>query len=212
MKTPGPYLLQTDTVLPRVEATQRAFARRAFNGQRPSFNDPADLITDLRPTEEIAEDYREGTWTEELIRESDYSVKKWERSAADAIRIAREHMAADSRSNWRDYLLDRPEPTGSFPVCGLANIADWDALGRSPVWKDLVKSYGTGAVNAPTTLGRIQDTLAKKLIARGYLNTYLVSLFLAPLNPKDIDRLANLSDRLDRMTGRRVNHTTEART
>jgi hypothetical protein len=190
-----------NTVLPRVESTQRAFARRASTGQRPSFNDPADLIADLRPTDEVSNEYLPSTWTDELIRKSDYCVKQWERSAANAIRLARERMATDPQSNWIDFLLNRPEPAGSFPVCGLANIADWDALRLSPVWKDLVKSYGTGDLSAPTTLGRIEGTLGKKLIARGYLNTYLVSLFLAPLTRMDIDRLGNLSSRFDCIAG-----------
>jgi hypothetical protein len=39
------------------------------------------------------------------------------------------------------------------------------------------------------------------LIARGYLNTYLASLFLAPLSDGELDQLANVENRLDQIVG-----------
>ena len=195
-------ILNANTVLPRVDAMRRAFARRVWTGQRPDHLDPADLVVDLRATEEIAWDYLAGTWSPELIRRSDPSVKKWESEALMRVRLAREHAAENPATDWLGYVLGpKAEPEGSFPVCGLANIDDWDALRRSPVWKELIAKEGTGRVDAPTTLGRIEPALARRLIARGYLNTYLVSLFLAPLAGDELDRLALLPERLDRIVG-----------
>jgi hypothetical protein len=95
----------------------------------------------------------------------------------------------------------QPEPQGSYPIVGFANIDDWDALRRSPIWKHLVEKEGRGRVDAATTLDRIDVKLARRLIARGYLNTYLVSLFLAPLANGELDRLAHLENRLDQIVG-----------
>jgi hypothetical protein len=189
-------------VLPRVTAISRAFERRVWTGKRPDHLDPADLVADLRAVQEIANDYLFGTWGEEQIRESDPSVKKWERDALIRVRNAREHAATSPDTDWLAYVLGpQPEPEGSFPVCGMANIDDWDALQKSPAWKQLVEKEGTGRVDAPTTLGRIESGLARRLIARGYLNTYLVSLFLAPLADGELNRLAKLPDRLDKIVG-----------
>jgi hypothetical protein len=72
----------------------------------------------------------------------------------------------------------------------------------SPVWTDVVEREGSGRVDAPTTLGRIDATLARRIIARGYLNTFLVSLYLAPLGDGDLARVESLSERLDCMLPR----------
>jgi len=65
----------------------------------------------------------------------------------------------------------------------------------------LAQRYGTARVAVPTTLGRITPPLARMLIARGYLNTYLVTLFLAPLTTDQLTALANFSKRLDCIVG-----------
>jgi hypothetical protein len=36
-----------------------------------------------------------------------------------------------------------------------------------------IKVEGHGEIDVPTTLGRIERDLARRIIARGYLNTYL---------------------------------------
>jgi hypothetical protein len=195
-------VLSANTVYPRVDAMNKAFERRTWTGTRPDYSDPPDLLVDLRAVEDIANDYLSGTWLPELIRESDPSVKEWERKAASRVRHAREGAAKSSETDWLAYLLGtQPEPQGSYPVSGLANIDHWDALRNSPAWKQLVEKEGTGRLDVPTTLGRIESGLARQLIARGYLNTYLVSLFLAPLADGQLDQLAKLPDRLDKIVG-----------
>ncbi|MBV9083887.1 MAG: hypothetical protein JOZ62_14510, partial [Acidobacteriaceae bacterium] len=192
-------ILNANTVLPRVESMRRAFDRRARTGLRPGYDDPADLVVDLWPIDSTAEHYRWGTLLEELIRETDPAVKHWEESVLKEVRNARKHAATSPGTDWLARLP--PEPEGSFPVCGLANIDDWDALRRSPVWKRLAEEDGSGTVHARTTLGRVERGLARRLIARSYLNTYLVSLFLAPLADGELDRLTKLPERLDRIVG-----------
>jgi hypothetical protein len=142
-----------------------------------------------------------GTWKRDLIRKLDPSVKKWERDALVRLRVAREHVATSSNTDWLSFLLGSPEPEGQFPVLGFADIDDWDSLRRSATWEHLVAEYGSNPVTAPTTLGRINAELAKATIARAYLNTYLVSLFLAPLKENELAGLEELPVRLDRIVG-----------
>jgi hypothetical protein len=195
-------ILSANTVLPRIDAISSAFQRRVWTGQRPDHLDPANVVADLRASEELAKQYLPGTWTEELIRKSDPSVKKWESDALSRVRSAGKYAAKNPDTDWLAHILGtHPEPEGSYPLSGLANMEDWDALLRSSVWKQLVAKEGEGSATAPTTLGRIKSSLARRLIARAYLNTYLVSLFLAPLADGELDRLTKLPDRLDKIIG-----------
>jgi hypothetical protein len=195
-------ILNANTVLPRVDAMRRAFYRRHLIRTRPSHQDPADLIVDLSPTEEITAAFQYGILLPELIRKSDPAVKEWESAALFRVRNAREDAATSPQTDSLASVLGpQPEPRGSFPVCGIANVNDWDTLRCSQVWKQLVENEGTGRVDAPTTLRRIESGLARRLIARGYLNTYFVSLFLAPWADDELDRLAKLTSRLDRIVG-----------
>jgi hypothetical protein len=52
----------------------------------------------------------------------------------------------------------------------------------------------------PTTLGRIDAGLARRLVARGYLNTYLASMYLGPLHEEDLVYLERLPERLGGFT------------
>lgn len=194
-------ILNINTVFPRVIAMQRAFERRVWTSSRPNHRDPADLIADLSPVNKNLEKYLAGTWKPELIRETDPSVKKWEKDTLSRVRDARENRGKPYFKDWLTYVIGPPEPQGSYPVCGLASVDDWNALQFSPIWKKLVQMDGVNLIEAPTTLGRIKKPLARSLIARGYLNTYLISLFLAPLTEGEIDRLDQLPERLDRIVG-----------
>lgn len=162
-------------------------------------------------------DYLPGTLSEEFIRQSDPSVKKWETERLSSVRHARD-LVGKSPETWLapeyadrspekvllDYVLgNAPEPKGSFPVCGVANIDDWDVLWNDPAWKHLVDEEGTDSLLVSTTLDRIPRRVARQLIARAYINTYLVTLFLAPLDAdKELPRLAEVPKRLDKIVGR----------
>jgi hypothetical protein len=192
-------ILNANTVLPRIDAIRSVRECRHRGAGRDTL-DSVDLIADLRTIEENVKDYLFGAWGEEQIREIDPSVSEWERAALSRIRLARKFVAKKPDTNWLDYLLGESEPTGAYPVCGLANLDDLDALEGSGVWKSF-HDDDPHRVDAPTTLDRIEPGLARRLIARGYLNTYLVSLFLAPLADGDIDRLATLRSRLNKIVG-----------
>jgi hypothetical protein len=193
-------ILNVNTVLPRVTGILRTYQRRVWKAERPDHLDPLDLVVDLRPPDEIVEHYRNGLWSPKLIRKSDPTVKDWERQALTRLGVARGHAAQSSETDWLGYLLGaEPEPEGSYPVVGLANIDDWDALRESALWKALVERENGEPLHVPTTLGRIEAGQARKLITRGYLNTYFVSLFLAPLAEGELDRLADLVERLDKV-------------
>lgn len=127
-------------------------------------------MVDLQPTQDSALDYMYGARSQELIRKTDWYVKEWEKDVLIGARRARDHALRDRDDVQCSFTLG-PEPKGSFPVCGLASIEDWDALRFSPGWKRLIEMDGTVRVDAPTTLGRIESSLARWLIARGYLNT-----------------------------------------
>ena len=198
------HILSANTVIPRVEGMTASVQRRAWSGRRPDYLDPADLVADLRPTDRLADDYREGAWGGEEIRATDPSVIQWEGDASSRVRLARAYRQPDDETDetdWLAFVLGAKEPEGSFPVCGLASFDDWEALRTSPDWKRLVTNEGVGAVGAPTTLGRFEAELARRVIARAYLNTYLVSIFLAPLVEGDLERLAWLPGRLDKVVG-----------
>ena len=194
-------ILSANTVLPRIEAMQMAFKHRNTHKIRPDSGNPCNLVADLTDTKDLEKRLIWSAWREATIRDSDMSVKKWESVTLRKAELARDIAAKAPDENWLDYIFFEPKPEGSYPVVGLANIDDWNALEGSPVWRDLVETDGTGRVDAPTTLDRIDRTLARQLIARGYLNTYLISLFLAPLSAGELDELADLKERLDRIVG-----------
>jgi hypothetical protein len=104
------------------------------------------------------------------------------------------------RLHTNDIHDPREKPQGSYPACGFLDVRDWDALRASAIWRQL-REEGAHRVDAPTTLGRIESGLARRLIMRGYLNTFVISLFLAPLTDGEIDGLAGLSDRINKIVG-----------
>lgn len=121
-------ILNANTVFPRVEAIRRAFNRRIGCMQRPSINDPADLIVDLGPIPETEERYQTAAVDEEDIRLSDGNVKAWERSAIGNLRFARDKRSSSPDADRLGHVLREPEPPGSYPACGFANGEDWDNL------------------------------------------------------------------------------------
>jgi Patatin-like phospholipase len=103
------------------------------------------------------------------------------------------------------FLCDpNPEDISSYdsPIIGRAKLEDQRSLTDSPAWMQAGQE-GDGRVDAPTTLDRIDVNLARRLIARAYFNTYLVSLFLAPLFDQEIERLADFEFRVDQILGLR---------
>lgn len=195
-------ILTANTVLPRIGAMRRGFERRSATNERPSGLDPANIIADLRPTNDLARDYYGGTWSKEGIERSDPAIKTWQNELASRAVLARENALSNPAEDWLGYFLATgPQPKGSFPVCGLANIADWNELRDNGDWQATVGLEGEDHLNVGTTLGRIDRGVARRLIGRGYVNAFLVSLFLAPLGVNDLSNLRGLRQRLDGIAG-----------
>jgi hypothetical protein len=157
------YILDANTVLPRVAAMQRAFERRALRNEPLRRGDPLNLVVDLMGVKETVERYRHGFSPEDLL----------------------------------------PQPEPGTSMTGFARFEDLKALTDSVVWQGLIAG-GTGRVDAATTLDRVSVDLARRLITRAYLNTYIASLFLAPLSESELARLGDLESRLDRIVGART--------
>lgn len=191
----GTRVLNTNTVGPRVTAMKQSFERRVGKGHRPDHYDPLDLVVDLSPPKVIQKEYNYGAWGEEQIQLTDEAVEKWEQGVLSRVR---KQMKNDTGSDADrlHYLLQTPEPAGSYPVAGFAEIQGWDAVLRSDAWRAAVEVDGGAEIAVPTTLGRIDAEVARRLVARGYLNTFLVSLYLAPLGPDDLTWLGRLGQRL----------------
>jgi predicted acylesterase/phospholipase RssA len=186
----------TNTVLPRVEAMRKDFAQREPK-YSPGKGD-VDLVVDMRCASETRGDYLEFALNEDLIRSKDPAVKEWERQAAAHVRSALKNAITTGGAGALDLALVTPEPPGAFPVVGWTSIGLWQALWKSQAWKDLIKTdQESGPIKVSTTLSRIDPRDARQLILRGYLNTYLASLFLAPLSQDDLANLGALSKRLD---------------
>jgi hypothetical protein len=192
-------ILYSNTVFPRVKAMQAAFEHREMHKIRPDSGDPCNLVADLSDTQDLENKLISFAWSEDKIRDSDWSVKNW---GTHTLFRAKHPRPTASYEELFHYIFSEPKPKGSYPVVGLTNINDWTVLKGSQIWKDLIRTESTGCVDAPTTLGRVDRNLARRLLARGYLNTYLISLFIAPLPVGELDRLAGLTKRLDRIVPR----------
>jgi hypothetical protein len=189
----GTRVLNTNTVFPRELAMRRAFQRRVEADQPPDSTEAVALVVDLATPDKTRERYAY-PWTEELIRKTDKAIKDWERRILGAARSAVEF---GSWRHLRSLLEGHPEPEGSYPVPGFANIEDYDAVVQSEAWELIAEQENAaGPIRAPTTLARVDISVARHLITRGYANTYLASLYLAPLGAQDLQWLERFPDRL----------------
>jgi hypothetical protein len=171
----------SNTVLPRIAEMESSADRRAHWGMRPDAWDPANIVADLSEYEIMRKAYLTSILSERVIRETGSAPPKGQRR--------------------EDAKTGQQAPTGRYPVVGLAHIDEWDRLTRHEAWGQLAKSYGAGEIRVSTTLDRIAADTALKLVARGYLNTYLVSMLLAPHTQAEIDRLVTVEERLRRICG-----------
>jgi hypothetical protein len=177
---------------------QMAFEHRFTHRIRPDSGNPCNLVSDLSDTQDLEKRLAWYGMEEDTIRKTDESLMKWQRDTLSRAETARDSAVKGLKENW-NYVFCEPEPQGSYPAVGLANYRDFTALKGSQIWTDLVNSAGKGHIDAPTTLDRVDRELAWRLVARGYLNTFLLSLFLAPLVVGELDRLTDLKERLDRI-------------
>jgi hypothetical protein len=194
-------ILTANTVVPRVDSMWDSFYRRLWKGRRPDLYDPLGLVVDLSEVNVTERRYGAYTWGEEEIRKSDQTVKDWEQDVLVRVRVALESQG-ESTDNYLDYLLGVSEPQGSPSASGLADFDQWNKLTGSTAWQRALACDGPGALSVPTTLDRIDPEMARRLIARCYLNTYLASMYLSPLNQDDLVCLDRLPERLASLTNR----------
>jgi hypothetical protein len=194
-------ILTANTVVPRVDSMRASFNRRQWTGSRPELVDPLDLVVDLSEVNVSKLFYGAYARGEEEIRKSDPIVKGWERDLVDR---ARETLKSSGKSAGSDldYLLGAPEPQGSPSAAGFADLDQWRYLTNSTAWQRALACHGPGPLSVPTTLDRIDPEMARRLIARCYLNTYLASMYLSPLNQDDLVYLGRLPERLASLTNR----------
>ena len=194
-------ILNANTVQPRVQAMKESYLRRVYHKERSNAADPADLVVDLKPSDQVTKEYYRAAWGVDDIAQTDFTVKNWESNVVSSVRHALDSIKNGSDHDWTQYILRNhaDEPKGSYPACGLASFDDTEALRLNSDWKQLADEYGSGDVDAPTTLARIDSHMARRLIGRSYLNTFYVSLFLAPLSSGELDSLQLLSKRIEKI-------------
>jgi hypothetical protein len=192
-------ILNTNTVVPRANVMKHGIEQRQDSGRRPTsyWHDSVDLVADLAEIKQTRDLYIK-TWGEEQIRETDPHVKDWESEVASRFRFALDY---DLDLSEQMSFVQYPPPTGSFPVVGFGDTDDWDKLKRDPSWLRLTERFGVGTLDVPTSLGRLSADTAQRLIARAYINTFMASLYLAPLTDSDLQAMSRFSYRLERITG-----------
>jgi hypothetical protein len=178
----------------------RSFERRNWTNVRPHSFDPLDLIVSLDDVSATTRSLVTALRTEDSIRATDPEVRKWEEGVVEQVRAA--SSAGTTRDRFERLRRMPEEPSGSFPTIGLVDIEGWRRLTYSSTWRSLEQQEGGGNVATPTTLGRVERLTARRLVARGYLNTYVASLLLAPWDEAELALLSALPQRLDAMIGR----------
>jgi hypothetical protein len=150
-------VLNTNTVVPRELAMRRAFWRRVATAQRSDSTEAVELVVDL-DTPGMTRMRYAYPWDEELIRASDQVVQEWEQMVLGAARAAAKH---GTWQHLRSLLEEHPEPQGSYPVPGFANIDDWDSVVGSDAWNLIAEQeQAAGVIRAPTTLNRVDSAVA----------------------------------------------------
>lgn len=189
-------VMNSNTVFPRVIEMQRSFHRRLTQSRRPDKNDPLDLIVDLSNPGDTLNVYAR-YWLEESIRDTDEAVKRWGEDIVFDVSHGADHPEFPAK--FQEYMRTHPKPIGSFPAIGLLDKTSWDDAFRGNKWNDVMERETKREVHVSTTLGRIDPSAARSIIARAYLNTFIASLYLAPLGDDDLDWVAALPTRLDRI-------------
>jgi hypothetical protein len=155
----GMKILNTNTVVPRVQEMMTAVDRRARHHNGPEASDPLALVVDLRSTSQMR-------------RDIDWFV---------------------------EYTEERRRPNANQSPAFL-NFNTGAALRDFGRWEE-IDALGDGDIAAPTTLGRINRDVALRLIARGYVNTFLMSwLTHPPSDPySELEWLGGLRERLENL-------------
>ncbi|MBN3815584.1 hypothetical protein G3N57_02745 [Paraburkholderia sp. Se-20369] len=194
-------ILNVNTVQPRLQRMHDAHQRAAKYGDHLVTSDPLEVVADLIP---VSENLRfNGSLCKHPfeIRRLDPVIAKWEKDIVDAIDqwgdsldLGSEPMLEDAHNLAQTVakkLYDRP--SGDAAIAGMVDHHTWDDLVNAvdPTLLD------TKIPRIPTTLGRLPPEAALRLLALGYVNTFVNSVFLEPKVTYDqIARLRSIQDRL----------------
>lgn len=197
-------ILNANTVVPRTHSMASALGGRISQLRRASALDPLDVVVDMRTVAEMEFELELLSRHRHDIAASDPKLVDWQRDVAEECADWADRRISRSEGSDADTLAERVEdlfrrmPSGNWHEPGLISHDDIDALTHVASWQR-VKDWSDGRVDAPTTLGRLDQDSARRLVARGYLNTYMMSWLIEPPEHADeeIVQLAGLPNRIE---------------
>jgi hypothetical protein len=196
-------ILSANTIEPRTHSIAHALGRRVASIGRERGSDNLDVVSDLREVSETALELgifskhrydiaaanpETIAWEGQAVQECEQLLKAWDCGETDRSVLERINKVLMSR------------PARVRTDVGAIDHDTVDDLKHSSAWV-AAEELSSGDVAAPTTLGRIDLGMARRLLARGYVNTFLMSWMIE--RPYDIageiSRIAELPTRIDRL-------------
>lgn len=215
----GTKILNANTVQPRASSMRDETYYRILHEPHSIAGRPLDLVVELSDRVSSVEAYlRQLGRNRDQIRLASRPHHQWELKTARLVREWRnrviwrhrgEHsnvlrrrkldeiLDQHERDDLVDELVDHVEnePLLDLLGPGLLDHNWFDRITHTRAWSE-AQELADGAVDVPTTLGPIPAEQAIRLVARGYLNTYLTSLII------EGEWGMNLTDPLQNLPGR----------
>jgi hypothetical protein len=189
-------MLYENSVGPRKGEIAAALQRRSRILERHSAQDPLDVVVDLSPLDETIRRLKGLARHRHEIASSAPEQKRWES------RVVRLLLEWHSSGENPDHLtakaseLVRARPDPRFDAPGMIDYDVVEELTETVGWES-VSPLAEGDVAIRTTLGQVDAAAARRLIARGYLNTWVTTLLFKVREAREHDVLNDLSKRLD---------------
>jgi hypothetical protein len=189
-------MLYENSVAPRKGEIRASLRRRSRTLDRYSRNNPLDIVVDLESLDEIGYRLQALARHRQEIAASSPEVGQWKLSLLDA--VLEWHRKEESPERLAERVTDliREQPGLQWDESGVIDHHAVEHVTRYQGWGSL-RPLSDGDVAIPTTLGTIKRETARRLIARGYLNTWLTTLLLRPSDFQQLDILWSFAERLD---------------
>lgn len=196
-------ILNVNTVQPRLQRMHEAQRQRALHGTHLDAGEPLEVVADLSPISRNMVSKMALTQHRDHIRRLDPGVRKWEEDILHEVGQWGQSLDLRSAPTPEDArvlaetvakkLSDRP--FGKTATAGMVDYDSWDQLSQS-----VDEALGGSEIDAtPTTLGRLPPEAALRLLVRGYVNTFVESMFLEPITDEETVRLRSIQQRCQRM-------------
>jgi hypothetical protein len=163
---------------------------------------PVDLIADLSPIG----DTMAFTPTEDRdrIQQADPAIRKWERQVAALVDEWSRKLHDPSSLTPEDgcaLAKNLAKKWSEMPVGEIRRVGMLDHDSLDDVRACIDEHWGGSEIDVtPTTLGRLTPQAALRLLVRGYVNTFVQSMFLeSNPKPKELARLRSIQERFQRM-------------